>query len=167
MEESKLLRELADREAIRAVLFKYCRFCDRLDLPLGYSIFHDDSFADYGDYHRGPGREVIDKIYASHQKFINHSHQISNILISIDGDQAGSEAYVTVTLRMEREGKLMQIFLRARYCDVWKKREGRWAIVRRVVATDHDEIREVTSVSAPYQSMRDTSDPSYAVLKDL
>jgi hypothetical protein len=72
---------------------------------------------------------------------------------------------MTGTMRMERDGKEFQIFVRARYLDAWGKRGGRWGIVPREVAYDHDEVREVTSMRGPSHSARDCGDPSYRFLK--
>lgn len=166
MNTAEDLQELADREAIRSLLFSYCRSVDRLDLPLGHSVFHEDSYADYGEgVYQGPGRGAIDKICRDHLHLLNHSHQVSNILISLFGDRAGSEAYVTGTMVLERDGKQMQIFVRARYLDAWEKRDGRWGIVRREVGYDHDEIREITPVRGMSNTARDETDRSYAYLR--
>ncbi|MGE0284433.1 MAG: nuclear transport factor 2 family protein, partial [Rhizobiaceae bacterium] len=51
--------EVADRLAIADKLYKYCRSVDRLDVPLGHSVFHEDSYADFPTY-QGPGRGWID-----------------------------------------------------------------------------------------------------------
>lgn len=168
MSNEDMLRELADKQAIHEALYKYCRSVDRLDVALGHGVFHEDSHADYGaDVYQGPGRGCIDAIITSHDHLTGHSHQISNILIALDGNRAGSEAYMTGTMRMQRDGKEFQIFVRARYLDAWEKRDGRWAITRREVAFDHDEVREVTSMRGPSHSTRDASDPSYPLLKGL
>jgi hypothetical protein len=74
---------------------------------------------------------------------------------------------MTGTMRMLRDGKEFQIFVRARYLDSWEKRDGRWAITRRELAYDHDEVREVTAMRGTRNATRDASDPSYAVLKGL
>lgn len=37
-----------DRQAITDLIHLYCRSVDRLDVPLGHSIWHDDGIADYG-----------------------------------------------------------------------------------------------------------------------
>jgi hypothetical protein len=163
---SDTLETLADKQAIRDQLYAYCRSVDRLDIPLGHAVFHEDSHADYGEgVYQGPGRGAIDAICAQHHHLTSHSHQITNILVELDGDRAGSEAYMTGTMRMERDGKEFQIFVRARYLDAWEKRGGRWGIVRREVAYDHDEVREVTSMRGPSHSARDGGDPSYRFLK--
>ncbi|MBW8755829.1 MAG: nuclear transport factor 2 family protein [Sphingomonadales bacterium] len=163
-----MLHELADKQAIHEALYKYCRSVDRLDLALGHSVFHEDSYADYGEgVYQGPGQGCIDAIIKTHDHLTSHSHQISNVLIALDGNRAGSEAYMTGTMRMLRDGKEFQIFVRARYLDSWEKRGGRWAISRRELAYDHDEVREVTSMRGPANSARDTSDPSYPLLRGL
>lgn len=161
------LTELADKQAIRDLIYTYCRAVDRIDVPLGHSIWHDDGYADYGaDYYQGPGKGVIDTICAHHRHLLSHSHQVSNILIQLQGDTAGSEAYVTGTMRMKRDGTLMQIGVWGRYLDSWEKRDGRWGLMRRSVSFDHQEIREVTDLPGHgLASARDASDPSYAVLE--
>lgn len=159
--------ELADKQAIRDLIYTYCRAVDRIDVPLGHSIWHDDGHADYGpDYYQGPGKGVIDTICAHHQRLLSHSHQVANILIELHGDSAGSESYVTGTMRMEQGGKLMQIGVWGRYLDSWEKRDGRWGLIRRSVVFDHQEIREVTAMAAHgVPAARDDSDPSYTVLR--
>lgn len=162
------LQALLDKQAIHEALYKYCRSVDRLDVALGHSVFHEDSYADYGaEVYQGPGQGCIDAIIKTHDHLTGHSHQISNILVALDGDRAGSEAYMTGTMRMMREGKEFQIFVRARYLDAWEKRGGRWAITHRQLAYDHDEVREVTSMRGTANAARDPSDPSYALLKGL
>lgn len=160
------LRDLAAKQAICEQLYAYCRSVDRLDLALGHGVFHEDSYADYGaDVYQGPGRGAIDKICRDHQHLTSHSHQISNILIDLDGDCAGSESYVTATMRLVRDGKEHQIVVRGRYFDSWERHDGRWVILHRQVACDHDEIREVTSLRGTSRSSRDESDPSYRILR--
>ncbi|MET0588557.1 MAG: nuclear transport factor 2 family protein [Novosphingobium sp.] len=162
-----LLTELADKQAIRDLIYTYCRAVDRIDVPLGHSIWHDDGYADYGaDYYQGPGKGVIDTICAHHHHLLSHSHQVANILIELHSDSAGSESYVHGTMRMKRDGKLMHLGVWGRYLDSWEKRDGRWGLVRRSVVFDHQEIREVTTMPGHgLAAARDVSDPSYAVLR--
>ena len=84
---------LADKQAIRDLIYTYCRAVDRLDVPLGHSIWHDDGYAQYGpDYYEGPGKGVIDLICQHHLGLLSHSHQVTNILIELDGEKAILEA---------------------------------------------------------------------------
>lgn len=160
------ITELADKQAITEQIYRYCRSVDRLDVPLGHGVFHEDSYADYGATgYRGPGRGAIDYICEAHLNLLHHSHQVSNILIALDGDRAGSEAYVTANLRSRRGEKVMQLEVWARYIDTWSRRDGHWAIDRRETVIDFDAIREVTPLQDHDRGKRDPSDLSYAVLK--
>lgn len=159
--------EAADRQAIVDLIYRYCRAVDRLDEPLGHSIWHEDGTADYGEeFYVGPGRGVIDLICRQHRGTLAHSHQVTNVLIRLAGDRAGSESYCFATLRVEREGKPMQISVWTRYIDRWSRREGRWGLDHRTAIRDFDEIREVVPVSSTARGRRDRDDPSYAVLRD-
>lgn len=167
MTEAADAHALVDRQAITDLIHRYCRSVDRLDVPLGHSIWHADGYADYGaDFYRGPGRGVIDRICEAHGAMLHHSHQVSNVLIDLDGDHAGSETYCTASLRMMQGEKLMQITVWTRYIDRWSRREGRWGLDRRVAVRDFDEIREVTEMQRHDAGARDRGDPSYAVLRD-
>ena len=162
------LQALLDKQAITEQLYRYCRAVDRLDLPLGHGVFHADAQVDYGaDYYQGDGRGVIDTICAHHQGLTSHSHQVTNILIALDGDRAGSEAYVTGTMRLERAGKQVHLGVWGRYLDAWERRDGVWAITRRKVVFDHEESREVTPMGRALGFTRDRADPSYAYVGAL
>jgi len=138
---------------------------DRLDVPLGHSIWHEDGIADYGaDFYQGDGRRVIDHICAQHLHALHHSHQVSNILIDLDGDRAGSEAYAIATLRARRGEQLIQMTIWGRYVDRWSRRRGHWGLDHRLAVRDFDEIREVTPLQNHLVGRRDRSDPSYAAL---
>lgn len=160
------LREVADRQAITDQLYRYCRAMDRMDHPLGYSIWHDDGTADYGPtVWQGSGHGFVDSVCVAHGHLLQHAHQVTNIIIELDGDRAGSEAYVTARLRMERGDKLMQMVVVSRYLDRWSRRNGRWAIDHRQTVMELDEIAEVTPMKRHDTARRDRSDPSYSVLK--
>jgi hypothetical protein len=164
MTDAKMLRNLADRQAITDLLYRYCRSMDRMDAELGYSIWHEDATADYEGYYQGSGRGFIDAACATHRRMLAHSHQISNILIELDGDRAGSETYAIGTLRLIKRDQLRQLTMWVRYIDQWSRRDGRWGIDKRVQITDFDEIRDVTAASTQQRTSRDLSDPSYTVL---
>ena len=155
-----------DRQAIAQMLYLYCRAMDRMDLPLGYSIWHEDGTADYGEgiFH-GTGRGFVDFAAKAHAGMVTHSHQVTAIIIDLDGDRAASESYVTAALRIKDGDRLLETTTRGRYLDRWSHRGGRWAIDRRIYVHDLDDTREVQPTSIPPRSARDRSDPSYAVLE--
>jgi hypothetical protein len=164
--DDETLRAIADRHEITELIHRYCRSVDRLDAPLGHSIWHADGTADYGDVYRGSGRGVIDLICAQHLHALHHSHQVSNIVIELDGDRAGSECYVTAALRLRNAEQVQQITVWGRYVDRWSRRAGRWGLDERLAIRDFDEIRTVTPLFEHDTGRRDRSDPSYAVLRE-
>jgi hypothetical protein len=165
MTNVELLQTTIDRQAITDLIYRYCRAVDRIDHELGYSIWHEDAIADYGTIYQGSGRGVIDLICSQHKHLLSHSHQVSNILIELDGDRAGSESYVTANLRLQAGEQLKQITVWGRYIDQWSRRNGRWGIDKRVVIRDFDEFRDATAMSPLDEGKRDRSDASYAVLR--
>ena len=168
MSIAETLRDLADRQEITDLIYRYCRSVDRLDIPLGRSIWHEDAVADYGaEVYQGDGRGVIDHICAQHLHLLHHSHQVSNIVIDLDGDRAGSESYVTASLRLRRGEQLQQMSVWGRYVDQWSRRNGRWGLDKRIAIRDFDEVRDVVAMYDHDTGRRDRSDPSYAVLRGL
>lgn len=155
---------VADRMAITDKIYRYCRSVDRLDVPVGHSVFHEDSHADFGASYVGSGRGWIDFICEEHRKFLHHSHQVTNVIIEIDGNRAGSESYVYASLQRRNGDKVIQHEFWARYIDKWSKRDGDWAIDRRDCVVDYGAVREVTPLPGNARSARDSSDPSYTVL---
>jgi hypothetical protein len=157
-------QEIEDRLAIADQIYRYCRSVDRLDIPLGHRVFHADSYADFGSY-KGSGRGWIDHVCKEHLKFLHHSHQVTNIIIEVAEDRAGSESYVTATLRSRDASKLLQRQFWARYVDAWSRRDGLWAIDRRECVIDFDSLSEVAVISEYDRPRRDPGDPSYRVLR--
>lgn len=163
--DEKDLQALIDRQAITELLHRYCRAMDRVDHELGYSIWHEGAEADYGAIFKGSGREFIDWVCEGHlRQRLAHSHQVTAINMALDGDTAGTEAYVTAALRSRDGDRLIQMTVRGRYVDSWERRDGRWGIVKRVYVHDFDEVRDVEPALEGWGA-RDRSDPSYAVLE--
>jgi SnoaL-like domain len=165
MIHSPSLRAVADRQEITDLIYRYCRSMDRLDIPLGHSIWHEDGIADYGaSVYQGAGRGVIDYICERHRHLLHHSHQVSNIIIELDGDRAASESYVTASLRLARDGQLKHMTVWGRYIDQWSRRDGRWGLDKRLSIREFDEIRDATPYCEHDVARRDRSDPSYGSL---
>ena len=158
---------LADKWAIQEQIYNYCRSVDRLDVLLGHAVFHEDSYADFPTY-KGTGQGWIDDVCREHLNFLHHSHQVTNIIIDLQGpDKAGSEAYVIANLRQQDGDRVTNRMFSARYIDKWSKRNGRWAIDRRDCVVDFSEVRDVTPLGNDPRSGRDHTDPSYGVLENV
>lgn len=165
------------KQEITEVMYRYCRAMDRMDRKLAESIWHSDGTTKFEDaYTTGTDGETVhvggfegtaagflDYVWPWHEQgFLCHSHQVSNILIEVDGDSASSEAYMTACLRSKPADEHGELIVRGRYLDRWSKREGRWAIDHRLYVGDMTETR---TVAEPYivglLSRRDADDPSY------
>ena len=161
---------LVAKQAISEVIYTYCRALDRMDLELAHTVWHPDGTADYGaTMFRGPGAGFLEWVWVQHAGMMGHSHQITNILIEVDGDRAASEAYVTAALRLPADGEqATEIVSRGRYVDTWSRRDGRWAIDHRRFAEDFTSTYPVVAMEpgdpAIRTGRRDRDDPSYAVL---
>lgn len=165
--------------AITELLYRYCRAVDRMDRELAQTVWHADGTVDYGRTVQGPVNELFDVLWASHSKLLGHSHQVTNVLIEVDGATAASEAYVTATLWDSTEsGALAHLLVVGRYLDTWSHRDGRWAIDHRRFlydavftppATDGGPTTPTFARLAEERSQsrtasrRDRNDPSYEV----
>jgi SnoaL-like domain len=156
---------MTEREAITDLIYRYCRAMDRIDRAQGYAIWHPDGTADYGEaVYQGSGRGFVDQACEQHAALMRHSHQVTNIILEVDGDRAGSESYYTTALRLIRDNTTQEIRVWGRYIDTWSKRDGRWGIDHRIAIRDFDDIRTVTPMSDDARSRRNHDDPSYGVL---
>ncbi|WP_420639276.1 nuclear transport factor 2 family protein [Candidatus Poriferisocius sp.] len=164
---SDALAEVVAKQAITEVIYGYCRALDRMDKPAAYAVWHPDGTADYGeDIYQGTGHGFVDWVWTAHAAMSTHSHQVTNILIQVDGDRATSESYVTVALRTlaDETGAAHDIFSRGRYLDRWSNRSGRWAIDQRTYVTDHS-LTQPNTLPEPHdpRSIRGPDDPSVAL----
>jgi hypothetical protein len=128
------LRELLDKQAITEVLHRYCVAFDTKDRELGYSVWHPDGTADYVGMFQGTGRDFVDFGIGAHEMLLpRSSHQVTNLLIEVDGDAATSTAYVTAA--SQRADRRTVHLIRGQYDDRWTRREGTWAIDHRRFTT--------------------------------
>lgn len=166
MTDMARLEAAADKLEIMDLIYRYCRSMDRMDHEQGYAIWHEDGTADYGpNVFQGTGRGFVDWVCDSHKHVDMHQHQVTNVVIELDGDKASSEAYVFLAMRTERDGKHNRLFVWSRYIDQWSKRDGRWGIDHRYTIMDFDEMGEITPVAMHDRGRRDREDPSYKAIR--
>lgn len=160
------LTALLDKQAITETLARYCRGVDRIDLDLIRSVFHVDGVADYGAMFRGSGYEFAEFIAQVHPAMEAHSHHLSGVSITVQGDRAGSECYVIARLRSRSdEGIVTDTVSHGRYVDLWERRDGIWRIAHRRYLHVLDDTRIIEATMFEPGGSRDRSDPSYDVLK--
>jgi hypothetical protein len=126
------LDTLLAKQAITEVLYRYCHAVDRIDPALGSQIWHEDGLACYDDIFEGTGAGFIDYVFEIHRNCEATSHQLTNILIEVDGDTAESESYVTACIRADG----IDVVVRGRYLDTWSCRSGTWRIDERRYTND-------------------------------
>ena len=78
-------------------------------------------------------------------------HQVGNLLISVDGDTADSEALITAYHRVRADAPLGGMFggtgcaydllAGGRYLDRWERRDGVWRLARRRVHSEWRNLR--------------------------
>ena len=133
--------EIADREAIRDCLFRYCRGIDRIDPELLRSAYWPGAM----DYHTGFSgtiEEFIEWALPNLRGMEDRTHMIGNILIQLDGDKAKVESYLwSVTIVTGDEPR--QVMITGRYLDKFEKRNDEWRIAERLVI--HDWFEETAA----------------------
>ena len=162
------LGELVDRAEILDCLHRYTRGMDRLDRELARSAYHDDAI----DVHRDivkPVDEFLDWAFAYHAEQTRHQHHITNHTVELDGDTAHTETYyVFVGASLDRDTPLT--VAGGRYIDRLERRDGRWAIVRRVCTLEwatrapaggRGPAVDVEVLLEPFAVARDGTDVSY------
>jgi len=150
------LGELLDKQAVTEVIMTYARAIDRLDEDLLRSVFHPDSQHAHGfvgpssdpSLPSSPGApgDFVAFAFEVLSGFTRTHHQLGNIFIEIDEDNAYSETYFSAYHRMRAKGDPlaaanaydteMDWLVGGRYIDRMQKRDGVWKISHRTGLTD-------------------------------
>ncbi len=124
------------KQAITEVLYRYCHAVDRINPKLAAEIWHEDGLAHYDGIFEGTGAGFLDFVFEQHRNCDVTSHQLTNVLVEVDGDRATSESYVTACIRASG----FDVIVRGRYIDTWSCRAGKWRIDERRYANDITQI---------------------------
>jgi len=150
------LRELLDKQSISDVIMTYARAIDRFDEELLRSVFHADSQHAHGfvgpssdpSLPSKPGAPLDFVAFAFDvlRTLTRTHHQLGNILIEVNGDNAYAETYFSAYHRMRaKDDPLaaenaydteMDWLVGGRYIDRFQRREGTWKISHRTGLTD-------------------------------
>ena len=132
---SRILEELADREAIRECLARYCRGVDRLDADMVRSAYWPDVVDTHLDF-KGNAEEFIAWSFAAMGSMDQTQHFLCNVIVNLDGDSADVESYFYGFHRVNGPDGKFDIIAGGRYADRFEKREDEWRIAERMVITD-------------------------------
>jgi hypothetical protein len=138
------LRVLLDKQEITELLTRYLRSVDRGDVATLRSCYLPGATEDHGGLFAGPAQDYIDGIAASltHPR-ARTSHNMTNLLIEVDGDTASAESYCITFARIKADGAYYHSFTGARMIDRLERRggdPGTWGIAHRQLLWDwnHD-----------------------------
>lgn len=132
------LEELAAKQAITEVLYRYARSMDRMDLDLARTCWHPEGTDSHSPLYSGSYDGFIEWVWRVHAGMIATRHVVTNILIQLDlpAERAGAECYWTVTMRIPHQGGVADICCGGRYLDRLECRNGEWAILHRESVMD-------------------------------
>lgn len=140
---NKIRDELADREAIRDCMVRYCRGIDRASPELVLSAYWPGAM----DHHTGFSGTVEEFVEWSMPRMaamLDSVHMIANMLIAIDGTTAKVETYLWSVSILPADPP-SQVMVTGRYLDRFEKRGDEWRIAERLVVHDWFEERAATS----------------------
>jgi len=121
---------------IQQVIYRQARGVDWGDAAMVAGAYHPDGVEGHGPW-TGLGRDYAQTV-AARRKEIEAPTQrhVTNILIELRGDEADVESYyIAYPVQVTPEGPV-RLFACGRYLDRFEKRDGRWAIARRLSIID-------------------------------
>ena len=165
------LQALLDKQAIRECLHRYVRGMDRQDFEMALSAWNPGGRAKYEDAvyegsESGDPEAFMRFAAMAHQDFECFTHQLTNVLIRVDGETAESEAYLLQVLIIGRTKSSSEFVLRlhtGRYLDRWSKIRGARGIDERLYVQDMTvevpvpAVRVVLSSATSHNDQRDAS----------
>jgi hypothetical protein len=143
--DPKALAALLDKQEITELLTRYLRSVDRGDVETLRSCYLPGATEDHGGLFEGPAADYVESI----TRDLTHprsrtSHNMTNLLIDLDGDTATAESYCITFARIKANGAYYHSFVGARMIDRLERRgDGdpkTWGIAHRQLIWDwnHD-----------------------------
>lgn len=156
--------------AISAVLARYCRGIDRLDLEAVRACYWPGATDSHGGFH-GTRDEFVAWVGTLLARFESTMHFLGNVLIEVNGNAAVPEAYALAFHRSAEAKPSLNLIVGVRYVDRFEKRRGAWKIAKRVCVTEwsrvDDEAGRFPIAQGHVRGARDRSDVVYAMLAEL
>ncbi len=148
------LRRLADKDAIRDVLYRYCRGIDRCDEALIRSVYHPGATDDHGAF-SGPAEAFAAWVVPMLRRdFAATAHTLGNVLIELDGDAAHVETYFHAFHRVARPDGDRDFRVGGRYVDRFERRAGEWKIAARTVVFDWTRVEPAAEARGDFAKFR-------------
>lgn len=155
------LQVLLDKEAIRDVLYRYCRGVDRSDHELMASAFHPGAIANINGVDH-VADELAENVTSTFRS--GGQHFYTNILIEVEGDVAYSETYWISVSLVDRDGAEHSRIRGARAIDRFERRNHEWRIAARQVVDEWsrlDQVKETVAGTGAVRGLPCPDDPVY------
>ena len=147
-----LVRDLADRAAIRRLVEGYAHGCDRREPESVAALFTEDGRLEI--YEEGDpdlarsarvrtGREEIAAALTRLSRYDVTTHLLGQHTVELDGDRATGETYCMAHHLSHVDGARHDHVLSIRYLDGYRRTPDGWLIELRKLAVDWSDEREV------------------------
>ncbi len=151
------LTESKDRQEIHDCLLRYTRGVDRHDKELMRSAYHPDATDEHGVATGDPDTFCEWAIGYHAESQHQHHHAITNTTLDLDGNVAHGETYY-MFWGDNRTGVPTLSF--GRYIDRFEKRDGRWAIARRVCLNEQTTALGKAELPPEFAELLKSTGPS-------
>lgn len=125
------IQALLDKQAIYDILARYSRGVDRADVDLVAGCYHPDATENHGGTFTGTAADYLAAMREVLPASGIMTHNLSNVLIELDGDKAVAESYNLAFVRMVKRGETFDTLTHARAVDEFERRDGEWRIAAR------------------------------------
>ncbi len=126
---------LLDKQDCIELVYTLARAIDRCDARLIAECYHPDATDDHGII-KGDIDTFIAAVIPMLQGMTRTQHNITNILIRPDGDDARGEAYFVAQHSLDAAEGGEEMFAAGRYLDRFTRRDGVWKIAHRLAVYD-------------------------------
>lgn len=124
--------ELIAQKQIETQLVRFARAMDSRDWPVLESILDPAATAEFGTGEVQGAAAIIELIRSYLDVCGPTQHLLGNILITVNGDEARSEAYVS-DMHLSRDPHSDLTFRSlGNYSDTWRLRDGSWRLTSRI-----------------------------------
>ncbi|MCG2624105.1 nuclear transport factor 2 family protein [Arthrobacter sp. I2-34] len=138
---------LEDKEALAALMNRYCRTSDAKDWEAWSRCFVEDAEFDFGPFGTHHGRQKIREVCeAAEEPYLAMQHSMTNMQFQIDGDTATGTAYLWFAGVQDPANPAKHYDIGGPYKWTFRRTPEGWLLSRmhlRVVWTQGDEDQSV------------------------
>lgn len=127
--------DLLAKQECAELVYRLARAIDRCDADLIADCYHPDATDDHGII-KGTIAEFIAGVIPMLQGMKRTQHNITNLLVTLHGDEARGEAYFIAQHTLTPDTGEVEMFAAGRYLDRFERRGGEWKIAHRQAIYD-------------------------------